>query len=143
MDSKVIVAGAIVALVAIGAMAVVALSLTSNDRTPQPVPECKVSGYVVSTLGQGLPGLSVTLHVMGDAPEGREKELYNLTATTSDTPAEGRYAFDSVAIPEGARYAYVETSKKVGDTTSYGRSNNYTLSASANISASIVLKLPP
>jgi len=80
---------------------------------------------------------------MGDAPEGQENELYNMTATTSDEPTAGQYAFDRVPIPEGAGYAYVDTSKQVGDITSYGRSNNYTLNASANILASIVLKLPP
>jgi hypothetical protein len=177
MNSKVVIAGAIVGLVVACAIVGVALSSSSNGPVQQPTATadtsssaalsqarqpvatevalsapsqnttgqqattCKIHGYVISTLGEGLPGLTVTLHVIG-GQGGRMAELYNMTTVTNDKPAVGEYSFDNVVIPPGTKYAYAETSKVVGDITSMGRTNNYSLNASDNLSMSIVLKLP-
>ena len=161
MDSKVAIAGAIAGLVVICATIGVAMSLSSHGQAqpssatavvqsappqnivPPQAASCHVHGYVVNTFGDGLPGLNVTLHVMGNGQGGQVTEIYNMTAVTGDKPAAGEYSFDSVVIPPGTLYAYAETSKVTGDITSMGRTNNYSLNASDNLTMSIVLKLPP
>ena len=94
MQSKLLIAGAIVVAIAICAIAVAALSLSQGPGqastsaqptapaitiTPAPSPMIglgSVTGSVIDSYGQPLPGLLVILHIMG----------YNETASQAGTP---------------------------------------------------------
>jgi hypothetical protein len=112
------------------------------EQVSQPAPnETSISGYVVNSYGSGLPGVVVTLHMMGD--DG-SIELYNTTTVTNSTaPSTGQYTFTNVIPAGGTQFVYMTASVHAGDIGIYGRSNNYTLSDAFAKSDFIVLHIPP
>jgi hypothetical protein len=160
MQTKLLIAGAVVVIIAICAIAVAALTLSQGPGqastsaqpaapaiTPTPGPAIglgSVTGSVTDTCGQPLPGLLVTLHLMGYNDTSGAWELYNLTTTTyQDEPFKGRFVFDNVELVPGLKYAYLTTQVPYNDSVYYGSTDNFTLQANSAANKSIVLHLPP
>jgi len=168
MHSKLLIAGALIALFAICALAVAALSLsqgqeqgqistslqpTSNALTSPPTdaplpPLGSVNGTVIDTWGHPLAGLFVTLHLMGNNNTGDQAsgtwEVYNLTTTTQeDGPNVGQFVFDNVELVPELKYAYLSTEVPFNGSVYYGYTDNFTLKAGTLIkNKAIVLHLP-
>ncbi|HEY3421568.1 MAG TPA: hypothetical protein VGK13_00320 [Methanocellaceae archaeon] len=141
MRSKVWVAGAIIAALIVCLVAVVAITVALQGPAETSSGACSVNGYVFDTIGEGIPGLEVTLHVMGD---GGSTEIYNMTAPTqSSDPFVGLFVFDNVIIPSDAQYAYLSTSVTENNITYSGCTSNFTMSNNTSIHQSIVLHMPP
>lgn len=145
MSSKLLIAGAIVAAIVLCLAIAVAVSLASNSPAGSSNPQaCSVSGFVVNTMGSGIPGIGVTLHLMCSGNSG-DREIYNMTTTTVGQPTPGMFAFDHVVLTPDVKYAYLSTSMDAGNRiTVYGRTDNFTLRDNANITnKAIVLHMPP
>ena len=103
---------------------------------------CSVNGYVVNTMGNGIPNTEVTLYIMGHNGSA-EQEIYNMTAPTMGSPPYvGLFVFDSVIITPDTAYAYLSTSFLENNTTYYGRTDNFTLVNNSTINQSIVMNMP-
>lgn len=135
------VAGAIVIVVIVCFIAVAAITMALQGPAKSSTEACSVNGYVMDLMGEGVPGLEVTLHVMGN--DG-SSEIYNMTAPTqSSNPFVGLFVFDNVVITPDTQYAYLSTSVTENNTTYSGRTNNFTMSNNTSIHQSIVLHMPP
>lgn len=140
MKSKVLIAGAIVTIVIVCLVALVAITTALQEPAKSTRGTCSVNGYVVNTMGEGIPGAEVMLHIVGN--DGAE--IYNMTAPTSGSqPYVGLYVFDSVVITQEVQYAYVSTTIRDNDIAYYGCSNNFSLLDNATITKSIVMHMPP
>ena len=140
MKLNVWVAGAIVAVVIVGLIAVAAITMAAQGPAKLSTGTCSVNGYVLNTIGEGISGLEVTLHVMGD---NGSAELYNMTAPTqSSDPFVGLFVFDNVIIPEDARYAYLSASVLKDNITYSGCTSNFTMSNNTSVYQSIILHMP-
>ena len=141
MKLNVWVAGAIVVVVIVCFIAVAAITMALQGPAKSSSGACSVSGYVTDPMGEGVPGLEVVLHVMGN---GGSTEIYNMTAPTqSSDPFVGLFVFDSVVIPQDAQYAYLSTSVTETNITYSGRTSNFTMSNNTSIHQSIILHMPP
>jgi len=76
------VAGAIVVVVIVCFIAVAAITMASQGPKSNSSGICSANGYVIDTIGEGIPGTEVTLHVIG---QNGAKEIYNMTALTQST----------------------------------------------------------
>jgi hypothetical protein len=140
MKLNVWVAGAIVAVVIVGLIAVVAITMAAQGPAKSSSGTCSVNGYVLNTVGEGIPGLEVTLHVMGD---NGSAEIYNMTAPTqSSDPFMGLFVFDNVIIPEDAQYAYLSASVQKDNITYWGCTSNFTMGNNTSVHQSIILHMP-
>lgn len=141
MKLHVWVAGAIVAVVIVGLIAVAAITMAAQGPAKSSSGACSVNGYVLTTIGEGIPGLEVTLHVIGDSGA---TEIYNMTTSTQSSGSfVGLFVFDNVVIPEDTQYAYLSTSVLEDNITYSGRTNNFTMSNNTSIHQGIVLRMPP
>jgi hypothetical protein len=141
MKSKVLIAGAIVTIVIVCLIALVAITAALQGPANATQETYTLNGSVVNTYGNGMPGVVVTLHMMG--ADGSE-ELYNMTTVTNGTaPSVGQYIFTNVTPVDGTQFVYMTASVHAGDIGIYGRSNNYTLSNASAKSNFIVLHVPP
>ena len=143
MRSKVWIAGAIVAVVIVCLIAVAALTMALQGPAQTSSGVCTVNGYVLNTIGEGLPGTEVTLYIMGHNGSV-DTEIYNMTAPTmGSSPYVGLFVFDNVVITPDTEYAYLSTSFVENNTTYYGRTDNFTLVNNTTINKSIVMPMPP
>lgn len=166
MQSKLLIAGAIVAVIAICAIAVAALSLSQGPGqastsarptapattiTPAPSPIIglgSVTGSVIDSYGQPLPGLLVTLHLIGHnetaSQAGSSWEIYNLTSTThADEPFVGTFVFDNVELVPEQKYAYITTEVVYNGIVYSGVTSNFTLETGTPVNdKNIVLHAP-
>lgn len=103
---------------------------------------CSVNGYVINTIGEGLPGTEVTLNIMGHNGSV-DTEIYNMTAPVMGSPPYvGMFVFDNVVITPDTQYAYLSTSFLENNITYYGRTDNFTLVNNSTINKSIVMNTP-
>ncbi len=142
MKLNVWIAGAIVAVVIVCFIAIVAITMASQGPAKSSSGTCSVDGYVVNTMGEGIPSTEVTLYIMGHNGSV-DTEIYNMTAPTmSSSPNVGLFVFDNVVITPDTQYAYLSTSFRGNNTTYYGRTDNFTLVNNSTINKSIVMHLP-
>ncbi|HEY3422951.1 MAG TPA: hypothetical protein VGK13_07295 [Methanocellaceae archaeon] len=142
MKLNVWVAGAIVAIVIICFIAVAAITMALQGPSKPTSGACSVNGYVVSSMGKGIPGTMVTLYIMGHNGSA-DAEIYNMTAPTmGSSPYVGMFVFDNVVITPDTQYAYLSTSFSINNTTYLGRTDNFTLVNNSSINQSIVMHMP-
>jgi hypothetical protein len=140
MKLNVWVAGAIVIAVIVCFVAVAAITMATQGPPKSSMGTCSVNGYVLNTIGEGIPGLEVTLHIMGD---NGSTEIYNMTAPTQSSDSfVGLFVFDNVVISEDAQYAYLSASVKKDNITYSGGTSNFTMGNNTSIHQSIILHMP-
>lgn len=106
----------------------------------QPGPN-SICGYIITRNGKGIPGVAVTLHMMG--ADGTTY-LNNVTTVTKSTePFVGQYVFENVTPVDGTQFVYISASVHAGDIGIYGRGNLGTLSNVTAKSNGILLIIPP
>lgn len=142
MKMKLLIAGAIVAVIIVCIVAMAAISMVSSGLVKSSQGVFSVTGYVVDTNGEGISGMDVTLHVMGHNGSA-VNEIYNMTATTQGAQAyAGLFVFDNAIISPDDQYAYLSTSAYDDNITYYGRSDNFTLYDHALVNQNVVLHVP-
>jgi hypothetical protein len=117
---------------------------TKDSGTVTPSPAVEVNGRVTDKYGNGLSGITVTLHLMGcDYINGNVSSVREEDTLTTPTDASGEYLFSSVILSPGVDYYYMSAKKDIpGVGPTYSNSLNFTLKNGTSITSNMVLYMP-